>query len=88
MSGRDHALDGGMGDVALVPERHVLQRRRDGGAHDARETAEVLRQHGVALVRHGRGALLARREIFLGLAHLGALEVADLESPDARSRPR
>ena len=31
----DHALDRGMGNVALVPERHVLQRRRHIGAHHA-----------------------------------------------------
>ena len=33
--GGDHALDRGVRDVALVPERHVLQRRRHIGAHHA-----------------------------------------------------
>jgi hypothetical protein len=31
-------------------------------------------------VRHRRGALLALAERLLGLAHLGALEVADLQA--------
>jgi hypothetical protein len=47
-------------------------------AHHAGKAGEVFGQHRVALVRHGRRALLARREIFLGLQHLGALQVADL----------
>ena len=76
--GPDHALDRGMRDVALVPERHVLHRRRHIGAHHAGEPGDVLRQHRVALVRHGRGALLALGEELLGLQHLGALQVADL----------
>ena len=76
--GADHALDRGMRDVALVPQRHVLQRRHHIGAHHAREPGDVLRQHRVALVRHGRGALLALGEELLGLQHLGALQMADL----------
>ena len=57
--GRDYALDRGMRDVALVPQRDVLQRRRHHAAHEAGEAGDVLRQHGIALVRHGGGALLA-----------------------------
>ena len=48
-------------------------------ADHAGEAGEVLGQHRVALVRHRARALLAGREIFLGLEHLGALEVADLD---------
>ena len=44
------------------------------------------RQHRVALVRHGGGALLAGWKVLLGLEHLGALQVADLRSPAARCR--
>ncbi len=73
----DHALDRGMRDVALVPERHVLQRRQRIGAHHARQAGEVLRQHRIALVRHGRGALLPLGEELLRLQHLGALQMAD-----------
>jgi hypothetical protein len=51
--GRDHPLDRGVGDVALVPQRHVLERRDDARAHQAGEAGQVLGQHGIALVRHG-----------------------------------
>ncbi len=74
----DHALDRGVRDVALVPERDVLQRRRHHAAHQPGKAGEVLAQHRVALVRHGRRALLARREELLGFQHFGALQVADL----------
>ena len=76
--GGDHPLDRGVGDVALVPQRHVLQRRDDLGADDASQPRQVLGQHRVALVGHGGGPLLAGGEILLGLAQLGALEVPDL----------
>src|ERR1043166_3921866 len=76
--GSDIALDRGMRDVALVPERHVFQRRHDIGAHHAGEPGEVLAQDRIALVRHGGGALLAFREILLGLQHFAALQMADL----------
>ena len=56
--GADHPLDRGMRDVALVPQRDVLQRRDDRRAHDAGEAGQVLAQHRVALVRHRRRALL------------------------------
>ena len=56
--GADHALDRGMRDVALVPQRDILQRRRHRRAHDAGEAGQVLGQHRIALVRHGRRALL------------------------------
>ncbi len=50
----------------------------DRRADHAGEAGQILGQHRVALVRHRRAALLAGREIFLGLEHLGALQVADL----------
>ena len=78
-------------DVALVPQRDVLHRRHHRHAHQPREAGQVLGQHRVALVRHRRRALLARREIFLRLQHLGALQVADLDRQPLdrarRSRP-
>ena len=55
----DHALDGGVGDVAFVPERHILHGGEAVAAHHAGEPGDVLRAHGIALVRHGGGALLA-----------------------------
>ena len=40
--GRDHALDRRVADVALVPERHVLERGERVAAHQPREPADVL----------------------------------------------
>jgi hypothetical protein len=45
---------------------------------DECEAGQILGQHGIALVRHRRAALLAGREIFFRLEHFGALEMADL----------
>ena len=73
----DEPLDRRVRDVALVPQRDILQRRRHIAADHAREAGQILGQHRVALVRHRRAALLPGREIFLGLEHLGALQVAD-----------
>ena len=75
---RDRPLDAGMADVALVPQRHVLQRRHHRGAHHARQPGQVLAQHRVALVRHRRGALLPGMEELLRLPHLAALQMAHL----------
>ena len=55
-------------------------------AHQARQPADVLGEDRVALVRHRRRALLALAERLLRLAHLGALQVADL-GRDALERP-
>ena len=54
-------------------------RGRRIAAHHAREAADVLEAPGVALVRHRGGALLARAELFLDLAHLGARQVPELD---------
>ena len=74
----DDALGRRVRDVALVPERDVLEADLRGGADDTREAADPLRDDRVALVRHRRRALLALAERLLHLAHLGAGEVADL----------
>ena len=76
--GQDHPLDRGVGDVALVPQRDVLERRNGVAAQHARQARDLLALDRVALVGHRRGALLAGAKGLLGLAHLGALEVADL----------
>ena len=68
-----------MRDVALVPQRDVLERRRHRSAHDTCEAGQVFGQDRVALVRHRRRSLLTGREVFLGLAHLAALQVADFD---------
>ena len=76
--GEHHSLRARVGDVALVPERDVLQAHRCRGAHHAREPGQALRHHGIALVRHRRGALLAAAKRLLHLAQLGSRQVADL----------
>ena len=54
------------------------------------QAAQALGEDGVALVGHGRAALLARLERLLGLAQLAAGQVADLGARSARwwRRPR
>ena len=60
-------------------ERDVLEPGLQIAAQHAGEPAELLGLHRVALVRHRARALLgAGAERLLHLAHLGALEVADL----------
>ena len=49
--------------------------------------AQPLGGDRVALVRHGRGALLARLEALLDLPHLGALQVAQLDGDQLDSGP-
>src|SRR4051794_21486652 len=77
--GQDHALGARVRDVALVPQRDVLDARLRVAAQHAREAADALADDRVALVRHrARALLLPGAERLLGLADLGALEVADL----------
>ena len=76
--GQDHPLGAGVGDVALVPEGDVLEPGLGVAAQDPGEAGDPLGADRVALVRHRRGALLAGAERLLDLAHLGALQVADL----------
>ena len=76
--GQGDALDRAVGDVALVPQGHVLEPGAEVAAQQAGQARELLGLHRVALVGHGRRALLAGAERLLRLAHLGALEVADL----------
>src|SRR4029453_18573358 len=71
-------LRAGVRDVALVPERDILDAGLRVAAEHAREARQALGVDRVALVRHRARALLARAERLLDLAHLGALEVADL----------
>src|SRR6266511_5495063 len=75
----DDALRGRMGDIALVPERDVLEPHDGCCAHHACEPADPLGDDRIPLVRHRRGTLLALAERLLDLAQLRAREVADLE---------
>ena len=74
---KDDALCGGVGDVALVPECYVFEGGLRVGADDAGEAGDLLAGDGVALVRHGAGALLLLGEELFGFADFGALQVAD-----------
>jgi hypothetical protein len=77
--GDDDPLRRRVRDVALVPERDVLQADERVAPHDACEPADALGDDRVALVRHRRGALLSLPERLLYLGHLGAREMAHLE---------
>ena len=68
-----------MRDVALVPERDVLERRVAVAANQPRQADDLLAADRVALVRHRRRALLPLRERLLDLADLGLLQAADFE---------
>ena len=77
----DHdALGGRVRDVALVPERDVLEPDLRRPRDDPREAADPLGGDRVALVWHRGGALLSLGERLLDLAHLGTGEVTDLEA--------
>src|SRR3546814_6136974 len=69
------SLGARVADVALVPECHVLEANQRIGAQQARQPADTLGEHRVALVRHGARPLLAATEWLERLAHLRALEV-------------
>src|SRR5580765_7062075 len=62
-----------------MPDRDVLERRHHIAANEARQAGEILRQHWVALMWHRGGALLPFAKIFLGLEHLGPLQMPDLD---------
>ena len=73
-----HALGGAVADVTLVPEGHVVKGNLRVGLHHAGEAADLLDGDGIALVRHGRAALLPLAERLLRLEGVGLLEIADL----------
>ena len=76
--GQHHPLDRAVRDVALVPERHVFERRDDRGRIIRARPVRFSDNDRVALVGHGRAALLPGGEILLDLADLRSLQVADL----------
>ena len=76
--GQHDALRRRVRDIPLVPESDVLEPDERVRPHDARDPAKSLGRDRVALVRHGRRALLAAPERLLDLAHLRPGEMADL----------
>ena len=74
----DHPLDRGVADIPLMPQGHVLQGRQRIAAQQAGQSAHIFQLPRVALMRHGRRALLAGGKRFLDLKNLGALQMAQL----------
>ena len=67
-------------DISRSCHSAMFSKRRLSVRPDhARQPANLLAGDGVALVRHGGGALLARGERLLRFPHLRALEVANFE---------
>ena len=76
--GQRDPLRRAVADVALVPQRLVLEAGLGVAAQQAGEPGDPLGQDRVALVGHRRAALLALAERLHDLGDLGVLEVADL----------
>src|SRR5450756_1682776 len=74
----EHPLGAAVADVALVPERLVLQRRACVAAQEPGQPGDPLAHDRVALVGHRGAALLTGPEGLHQLPDLGVLEVADL----------
>src|SRR5260370_26159930 len=77
--GEDDSLDRGMGNVAFVPQRNVLERGLGVGANYSGQAPDLLASHWISLVRHGGGAFLPGSEWFFSLANLGALQMANFQ---------
>ena len=60
-------------------KRNVLERRHRISANQPRQPGDSLRCMRIALVRHGRRALISFRERLLSLAHFTALQMPDFE---------
>ena len=84
--GQDDPLGRRVADVALVPQRLVLEAGLGVAAQEPGQAGDPLAQDRVALVGHRRAALLAGPERLHELADLGVLEVADL-GREALQRP-
>ena len=64
-----------MRNIALMPQRDILERCNGIAPDHARQPAELLGDDRVLLVRHGRTALLGLGKVLLRFPHLGALQV-------------
>src|SRR2546425_1697808 len=69
-----------MRNIALVPERNVLESGLRIRAHHARQPADLLAGDGIPLVRHRRRSFLFFAEILFRFADFGALKMANLGS--------
>ena len=68
-----------MRDISLMPQRYVLHTGLQVASQHPRQTANGLSGDRIALVGHRRRTLLAHLEALLYLAHLGALQVTQLD---------
>ena len=85
--GQGHPLDRAVRDVPLVPQRDVFEPRAQIPPQQPGQTAQSFGEDGVALVRHGRAALLPGAEGLLRLPHLAAGQVPDLGAHELDGRP-
>jgi len=67
-----------MRNIPLVPQSDIFVRRQHVPANHPRQAANLLTSHWIALVGHGGAAALLAAKMFFGLAHFGALQVANL----------
>ena len=66
-----------MADVALVPERDVLEPRLQIAPQKPGNAGDIFSGDGVFLVGHARAARLPLFKALLCLAHLAALQMAN-----------
>ena len=69
-----------MGNIPFMPQRNILICRYSVAFNQAGHTADTFTAHRVALMRHSRGALLLRAEIFFCFPHFGSLEMTYFQS--------
>src|SRR5438445_11262063 len=67
-----------MRNIALVPERNVLESGLRVRAHHAGKSTDLLASNWIPLVRHRRRAFLFFAEIFFYFADFGTLKMANL----------
>src|SRR5438034_5625887 len=70
-----------MTDIALVPERDVLQRHNSIAANDTGQAAQPLTGNGIALVGHRRTAFLPFSKKFFNFQHFSPLEMTEFGRP-------
>ena len=74
----DDPFDRRMADIALMPQGDVFKGRQGIAPQQAGRAAHVFQLPRVALVGHGRGALLTGAERLFDFQDFGALQVAQL----------
>jgi hypothetical protein len=86
--GQDDPLDRRVRDVALVPQRDVLERGHRVGPEEPRQAHDLLAADRVALVGHRRRALLPLGERLLDLADLRLLQPRGSRARTSRATRR